>query len=499
MKKTLSLIATVLAFALISGAVFAYGPVLKALPDVYIGNMEDNAGLTYDLGLYRFSDAFDLDAYVTDEDSTESELVWSFWDANNELEVNGLTELADPSDAANAAALGKDIRHPADAQFQPGNLVDFMVTRTPDPENFDKIVSFFVSDGLFVDSDEILVQSDQGGFDRISEVDPWELIRTDDFEGDTDSWVFVPLTGTTAPDFFAAATSSFDGSKLGVGGFDDSTNKFSFWYGPQVDYQANKLFKFAWMLSTSQANQDLVPTVRLRVNSAGFSYAQTMTLSSDGVTNPNAPTATPKVYNQYVMPLDTNGLVPYFDVYDFGTDAGAVYLEEMTASATTPNLDGWTADTVPAFGSWLAVTSISPFSAVSSGTTGGLQLASTVAASNAFGFWASGFGSGITLADGNVYRALFTVASSDTAPPNGYVRVSTGDLQVAYRLSWLAGTAPDADGEAYPLWFETQADVAGGNYGASLNFECADFEPDRGGTITLTDVTVVHSPQLFVE
>lgn len=349
MRKSLSLIATVLAFAVIGSAVFAYAPVIKPLPDVYIGDMEDNVG-TADLNLFRFSDAFDLDTYVEDGDTTIGELAWSFDGlAPIDLEINGLTQLADPSDAANAAALGKDIRHPADAQFQPGNLVDFLITDS-DPASFNEVVTFFVSDGLFVDSEQILVVANDGGYDYISASDPWALERSDDFEGTNDGWGFIGLSGTTAPDFFAPAGSSYDGSKLGVTGFDTGTNRFSFWFGPTVSYQASKLYKFAWSVSTSQANQDNVPTVRLRVNAASF--ANTMALGSDGVTNPNAPTATAKTYNQYVMPVAAEDLRPSFDVYDFNTaDAGNVYLEQLDVYTADVPATGWTADAVPAFSS----------------------------------------------------------------------------------------------------------------------------------------------------
>jgi hypothetical protein len=39
----------------------------------------------------------------------------------------------------------------------------------------------------------------------------------------------------------------------------------------------------------------------------------------------------------------------------------------------------------------------------------------------------------------------------------------------------------------YPLYFETH-EYAAGLDGFSLNFEISDFQADRGGTITLTDV-----------
>ena len=71
------------------------------------------------------------------------------------------------------------------------------------------------------------------------------------------------------------------------------------------------------------------------------------------------------------------------------------------------------------------------------------------------------------------------------------VRVTSEDYQVSYRLRYAPDTAPDSDGEEYPLYFEPH-DQFPGRDGFALNFEIADFESDRGGTITLNDVVVEH-------
>ncbi|MCD6385546.1 hypothetical protein J7M23_07175, partial [Candidatus Sumerlaeota bacterium] len=94
-----------------------------------------------------------------------------------------------------------------------------------------------------------------------------------------------------------------------------------------------------------------------------------------------------------------------------------------------------------------------------------------------------------SMSPNTLYRVVFTVASSDTSPPNGMFRIGSEDLQVSYRLRYYPATAPDADGEDYPVYFETH-DTVSGLDDFYLVFEIADFENTQGGTITLTGVTV---------
>ena len=159
----------------------AYSPIIHPLPNIYIGDAEDNVG-TVDNNLFRFSDALDLDWYVTDDDTTISVLAWSFIEdplvVEDILEINGVTQLDDEADALDPAAVGKDIRHqpaPFDDTF-----IDFWDLQDcpkplnlpyddPDP-GLNTIVTFFVSDGTFIDSAMTIVQISDGvpAFDHLS-------------------------------------------------------------------------------------------------------------------------------------------------------------------------------------------------------------------------------------------------------------------------------------------------------------------------------------------
>lgn len=288
------------------------------------------------------------------------------------------------------------------------------------------------------------------------------------------------------------ATSVYDGSRLGTDTA-GTTSRFGYWTAPsQVPYAADKLFKYEWMgVSSNNTSSTNDPTVRFRVNSFDFATAFEMIISSVGTDPPFAPTTTPRDYTMYYMPYHASDMTPAFDVYDFDpSDTGIIYLDELVVSETDAPTADWTAVSYPAFGTWTALTSISPYGTVTSGTSGGLQLTSTVSAGFNYGFWQSSAGGTIPMAADTMYRVLATIASSDASPPQAFMRVSSADFQVTYRFKADGLTvAPDADGEVYPIYFEDH-DAYVGLEAFNLAFEIFDGDSARGGTITLTDVDV---------
>jgi len=499
MKKSLPLLVAVLAIALIGSSAFAYAPVIQPLPQVFIGDAEDNAG-TVDNNLFRFSNAFDLDAYVTDGDTTISELAWSFIEdplvIPDMLEVNGITQLASESDALDPAAVGKDIRHQA-APFD-DSWVDFWdledspkplaVPYLPPSPGLNTIVTFFCSDGTFVDSADCEVQIVDNGTDYVSDVTVWTQDTKWDYEGDVNGWTFTGPNATAADAVFTGATSSYDGSKLGTS-TDNTTSRFGFWTAPSaIAFETGKLYKYEWKgVDSSLASSTNDPTLRFRINSTDFSTAFEMVISSVGTDPPFAPTTTPRDYNMYFLPVGGHDMVPAFDVYDFdASDAGQLNLDELVVwKATLPTAD-WSAETVPAFGTWTALTSISPYGSVTSGTSGGLQLTTTVGNGFNYGFWTS---TNLPMAADTLYRVLPIVSSSDANPPECYIRVNSQDFQVTYRYKASgASVAPDSDGEVYPVYFESH-DMVSGAEGFNIGLEIFDGDSTtRGGTITLTTI-----------
>ncbi len=501
MTKSMRLFATVVVFALIGGIVFAYAPVIKPLPTILIGDKEDWWG-TVDTNLFRFSDAFDLDDFVTDEDNYTTEIIWSFWEGGaGNLLINGKEELTDLLTAVDADGGTKDIRSVKstvdfwDQSNVPlggtlGTYPDF----DPDPSIFpaastlDEVVTFFASDGLYVDSADMIVMAADNDFDLAS-LPAWRLVGEDDFEGTT-GWTFFGPSSDKPDAAYTGATSSYDTHRLGVGTV-GTTSRFGYWQPPTGQaVESNKLYKFAWEVSTNQEIPSLVPTVRFRINPLDFAYSSEMTVESAGSAPPFAPTATPKVYNQYLLPLSTGDMQPSFDVYDFSDDTGEVYLEKLEIYDIDVPAAG-TPVSVPALNTWTVTTNVDPYDNPGSGTTGGLQLSSGVSANFVYGYWNSP--NVADMVPDTLYRAVWTVASSDANPPNAFFRAQASDFQVSNRLKLLYLSAPDADGEDYTMYWEAH-EPYGDSKAFQLVFEIGDFEAEQGGTITLSNVSVDSQP-----
>ncbi len=310
------------------------------------------------------------------------------------------------------------------------------------------------------------------------------------FEGDTEGWIFEGPHVNLADAAYTGATSSYDGHRLGIG-TDNSTSMFGFWLAPEgIEVVPDKLYTFMWSLSTDQENQNDTPVVRFRVTDNAYAYSMLMILqSSHPSTNPFMPPSSGyRTYAQYIYPLNTEDLLPILDVYDFDpVNEGTIYLEELEVVNNDVPIYGWENVPVPSFSSWTHSTSIPPYHSATFGSSGGLQLNSSISENFCFSFWHSGNVG--DLVDYSLYRVGFTVSSSATSPPNGMFRIQSQDNQVSYRLRYFPSLAPDADGEYYPIFFYTHEYVPG-EAGFNLNYEIADFEGNLGGWITLEDVQI---------
>lgn len=305
-----------------------------------------------------------------------------------------------------------------------------------------------------------------------------------DFEGDTDGWTFVPVAINSYDTQCNGAIGSYDGQRIGIQ-TDNNTSRFGFWVpSTPIPYVPDKLYKFVWEVATDQAISAAIPTFRFRVNeSTSWSYNVEMVLTSvNGDYMP--PASDTRVYNQYLLPINAGALTPYFDVYDFDTDWGTVYLEQLDVYLLDVPADNWSREDVPSFTSWNWGGTIPPYNPLGSGTAGGLQVSSTFGEDKGFGYWWSPLNS-IAWSPDKLYRAEFNISSADTNTIYGGVRANSNDYNWTARLRFYGATAPDIDGNIYPLYFET---ASGTHF--FLNFEGMDFENFRSGTNTLTNVLV---------
>jgi len=198
MKK--GLLTTLLAAAAsVSGiqAVYAAAPTISPLPDIIIGDAEDNNGGLTDNNYFVYTNAFNLDSRASDDATPVGQLLWSFGEGDppagstganltsNWFTVNGKPPIGNNS-AATAAALAAGAQHQQannirsvsqfatfrDVILSPGNGP---LTTSFNPSQADKnlhaqgkVVTFFVSDGQGFTSDTIIVKSVDGANDSKS-------------------------------------------------------------------------------------------------------------------------------------------------------------------------------------------------------------------------------------------------------------------------------------------------------------------------------------------
>jgi hypothetical protein len=98
----------VVALVLAVSPSFALAPVISCLPDITITDL-DQGSMSEDL-FFRFTDALDVDSYVTDADTSKSALRWSFVETTgSDIQINGLGSdtSGDPNNPANDIRAGR--------------------------------------------------------------------------------------------------------------------------------------------------------------------------------------------------------------------------------------------------------------------------------------------------------------------------------------------------------------------------------------------------------
>jgi len=229
MKKGLitTLLAVAASFSGISSS-YAAAPVIGTLPDIRIGDAEDNA-LT-DNNFFVFTNAFRLDSFVSDADTTVSTLKWSFdegddpgaptgtgtqWftvNGKNPIHVGGTAAAVDGSSAtahlnpgANDIRTVSDYATFRDIVFTPGTglvgtgPVSGRWAAPVDPAKTahatGKTVTFFVSDGSAVAQDTIIVRTVDNTTDFASPVG-YNPVITNQFTAGTETWYTMAASGS---------------------------------------------------------------------------------------------------------------------------------------------------------------------------------------------------------------------------------------------------------------------------------------------------------------
>lgn len=509
MKKGLLTLITIVAIALLSTSVFAYGPVLKCMPDIVIGDREDWVG-TIDTNLFFFSDAFSFDDYVEDLDTSDAAILWNFTEQDmgtENLEINDIGPVASFPD------FGNDLR----AVDQMASFHDMLAPSVLMNED----VTFYVSDGTFADSAVISVTTlDDGWDDFITPCVP-SVMKTWVFEPPPEGWSFRTAGAPAGIPGWSNATSFTDSNSIGLtAGTSTATDYYGSWDSyidattPAITWSANKLWRAIFTLDTDKSSPDQVPSIRLRMALTGQKAAAYIQMYPDSTWIPVAQrgSGTTDFVLYFKPPIaDTNGLFAALDLIDFDRTAGVdgtVYLEEVTVDAydqITCCIDkGWI-EYYSAEGTGMAgwshssagvayLTDVNGYS-VDSTAPAGLRQDTTAAQSRAFGAWTSP--TDIDILGDQLYRAAFYLVceNSQNVQSNRF-RVHSDDFAFAAYMSVEpgipaeSGLPPTFPPKPYYVYFEFPTDPTGIRTDMLAAYDLYDFLGTAGGWAKCTKFTM---------
>jgi hypothetical protein len=318
----------------------------------------------------------------------------------------------------------------------------------------------------------------------------------------------------SVPRIFSSPMSAANSGLLELQGT-TNTDCFGFWQSPQAvaPFAPDSLYRARWLVGVEKAPALQPPTVRLRINSSDFTFANELVLNGDESQFGGLPLSSDSftTFTQYFCSPPSVVLSPEpplyfslaFDLLNFdpladplaAASLDSVILERFLLSElTTPTL-------VQVYGfatsaeSWTFSGAVSPFdSPVSHWEPSTIQL-STLNNTNTFGYWLS---PAIDLATTNaLYRAEFTVRSDQTNPtlvPTLRLRLGTSDNQIVsgQTISSVgkASQSPTLRPMIYSAYLSPPSLAPSACY---LAFDLLSFDPSCAPTATLS----LDSARLF--
>lgn len=387
-RLAMSLAAGAIFAASTSGA-FAVAPMLQSMPDVYIGDQEDNIGT--DNNLFVFTNAFQFDNYVNDLDTTVSDLIWSFDEyspAANWFQINGKGPvlLGDTAIINEAIAGGPQHLNPGDAKnirkgdlLVPGQTAGYASFRDivlspagqnppfyPTPTQLaehgaGKLVRFYVSDTFQVVSTDVLVKTLDQGFDTLSPAFQFSKHEDDNFTtnivgtGPTDpnGWQYVA-------DAYTGQTGNYDATaqalRIATTAISATTWRSSYWMNnlndwlPYAYVGPNRIVRSKWYVyagGQSPSALNIIPNMRMKLQT-GFAVSSTFELltsdanargsSEVAYANEDAPrmnASNPSLYRVDYDPIDVPALASNAQT----AQSGAIR-RVFEAYQTAPNTNG---------------------------------------------------------------------------------------------------------------------------------------------------------------
>ncbi len=359
---------------------FAAAPVISNIPDVIIGDAEDNVGT--DNNFFVFTNAFNFDNFVSDLDTPKASLQWSFDEGDDAVAPNqrwftingkqavhlGSSEIATSGNTGhNPPAPANELRSVSqfasfrDIIFSPGSGPAQQFPAPTEPDKSDhaagKVVTFYVSDGTNVASKSILVATRDNQNDALSGGSQFTQLYDEPFSAAPTVWTTESLLGTGSTNDYDSANGAIRSRiSTAAAGY----RRTAAWYtsgAPIVPYSAigstnwvrGKFYVYRTGQSPNQAN--VMPAIRMRLmqrfviastlevwsHTPGIDSLEPMGAQIAPSDNPAAPSVYRVDYDPPEVPQTVNnpateGVLAFFGAYASGSSTwsnGYVALTEL--------------------------------------------------------------------------------------------------------------------------------------------------------------------------
>jgi hypothetical protein len=498
MRKGLVITLGVVALVLVVSPGFATAPVLTCVPDIIVSDFEDSQ--TIDNNLFIFSDALDLDAHVTDADTTNPALLrWSFIQSSGPaIEINGIGTNTSGSTLAPGAFDIRAVSNMIDVRnvdwSPPG---DPLPHPAPATSPADSMIDLFVSDGSNVSTQTVKITSiDENAAGPGDRLVP-QAISSYSFASNDEGWTWFEVVGggvVAAAHQWAAGSLEITETNKAPGNVDVV---FGAWESPKDPAVATHprfgCINRARFQVRSSVDGQTCPGFRTRaltthvMDAGGGTWVPDFLspdINSDLTVNyftpdiayvaGREPGTAGKTYDclSYAQQTDTlmsTSMITYFscDLLDldraFSDDAGTIYVDQVDIDGISRPLEG----TGRAEAGLSFDGNLDQFSGAVSPVAGGThvppawnitaaEIALNVSPGNQF-FDASAISPAVPLEAGRYYRIIYTVSSSATPG---------GDFGPTFRLGF--GSASFA--------FSTDKNLGGGGILSAIGSTQEPFE-----------------------
>jgi len=220
MRKGLTLTLMTVAIAMLGIQAMAEAPVISELPSPVVGS----AGWTTGPNRFVYPDAFDLTQFVSDDSVATADIKWAYeLSSPAKYSINGVTPINSSTDGDSKIEnpdTGTPNKRIDTQDLDTGNPSQDSNAKTITIRNIDLIpigttdpgstpgpiltqtqqITLYASDGTTYSSKTMFVYTDNGGSDRLST--PAAATSTPvvnwDYEGNTDGFQWVPMSGATS-------------------------------------------------------------------------------------------------------------------------------------------------------------------------------------------------------------------------------------------------------------------------------------------------------------